>query len=118
MNGGNGWVKKQKRTPRNYDGTRLTAHHVSDVLTEALTDIREVYQDRPDVVISTWPEIIGPKLAPMTEAVSFVEGTLLVKVKNSTLYSLLAQHDKQKVLYRLRQKFPKMAIKNILFRIG
>lgn len=107
-----------RRTPKNYDGTQITTHRVSDLLPLALEALGEVYQDRPDMILASWPEIIGSKLAAMTQAVSFSNGVLVVKVKNSTLHSLLSQHDKQKVLNTLRSKFPKVEIKNVFFRIG
>lgn len=70
------------------------------------------------MILSAWPEIIGPRLAGMAEACAFNDGVLLVKVKNSTLYSLLSQSDKPKLINTLRQKFPNVSIKNIVFRIG
>ena len=110
--------RKFRRTPKNYDGTELTTYRVTDLLPSLLTRITDRYQDRPDLILAVWPEIIGSKLAPMTEAVSFVDEVLTVKVKNSTLHSLLSQHDKPRILNILRQKFPKVSIKNVVFRIG
>lgn len=106
------------RTPRNYDGTALTTHRMSDLLPGVIANITEVYKDRPDLVLAAWPDIIGDKLSGMTQAVSFLEGVLTVKVKNSTFYTLLSQNEKPRLLTILRQKFPKVEIKNILFRIG
>lgn len=106
------------RKSKNYDGTQITTHKVTDLLPRVLTQIHNVYQDRPDLILACWPEVIGPKLASMTQAVSFQDGILTVKVKNSTLYSLLSQHDKPRILNALRQKFPSIGIKNIVFRIG
>ena len=54
----------------------------------------------------------------MTQAVAFADGVLVVKVKNSTLHSLLSQNDKLRILTMLRQKFPRVEIHNICFRIG
>lgn len=110
--------KGAQRTPRNYDGTGTTTHHIDTLLTSALTRIGEGYKERPDLVLATWPEVIGPQFAAMTQAVSLIEGVLLVKVKNSTLHSLLSQHDKPKILRSLKQKFPSANIQNIVFRIG
>jgi hypothetical protein len=107
-----------RRKPRNYDGTGITTHRMSDLLTSVLANISETYEMRPDLILSAWPSIVGPKLAPMTQAVAFTDGVLYVKVKNSTLHSLLSQHDKPKILQTLRQKFPRVAIQNIVFRIG
>ena len=54
----------------------------------------------------------------MTEAVSFIEGNLTVKVGNSSLYSLLCQYERPCLLKKLRERFPKTSIKNLTFRIG
>lgn len=91
---------------------------MGDLLSSALSKIHDVYQERPDQILATWPELIGPKLAPMTQAVSFCEGILTVKVNNSTLHSLLSRHDKFRLLTALQQKFPKAKIRNIVFRIA
>ncbi len=111
-------AKRVKRTPKNYDGTGLTTHRIAELLPVVLETIGEVYKERPDLIIASWPSIIGPQLASMTQAISFVDGILVVKVKNSTLHSLLSQKDKPRVLSLLKMKFPKMQIKNIFFRIG
>jgi len=110
--------KSVLRTPKNYDGTRATTHKIGDLLSVLLTQINEGYQERPDLVLAAWPEIIGPKLSPMTQAVSFCEGILTVKVKNSTLYSLLSRHDKFRLLAAIQKRFPKANIQNIVFRIA
>jgi hypothetical protein len=110
--------KSFRRTPKNYDGTLPTSHRINELLPIVLEKIGEVYQDRPDLILASWAAVIGSKLAAMTQAVSFAEGILVVKVKNSTLHSLLSQHDKYKILLTLRAKFPKVEIKNIYFRIG
>lgn len=110
--------KSKQRTPKNYDGTATTTHQVADVLSEVIFRIRENYQDCPHLVLASWPEIIGPQLAAMTEAVSFTDGILLIKVKNSTLHSLLSQNDKTKIMAFFKTKFPHIKLKNIVFRIG
>lgn len=108
----------RQRTPKNYDGTQVTTHRVGDLLPKVLEKIGEVYQDRPDLILAAWPDIIGPQLSTKTKAVSFINGNLLVKVTNSTTHSVLHQYDKQKILEKLRQKFPKIKINNVFFRIG
>jgi hypothetical protein len=112
-------VKKSfRRTPRDYDGTEVTAHNLCDILPSVLAEVSSSYRDRPDLILAAWPDIIGAKLAPMTQAQSCRDGVLTVKVKNSTLHSLLSRHEKNKLLAKLRQKFPKADIQNIVFRIG
>lgn len=107
-----------KRTPRHYDGTGVTTHQISNLLDGVLSQVQGVISERADLVLAAWPEVIGPKLAGMTQAVSFTSGVMVVKVKNSTLHSLLSQNDKPRILNNLRKKFPNVAIKEILFRIG
>lgn len=107
-----------RRTPRDYDGTGATSRSVVDLLPVVLQHIGRIYEDRIDLVMEAWPEIIGPKLALMTEVSSFSSGVLTIKVKNSTLHSLLHQHDKHKILANLKKKFPNLQIKNVIFRIG
>lgn len=106
------------RTPKNYNGTQTTSRHVADLLSAALSKLSDSCQDRPDLLLAAWPEIIGPKHAPMTQAVSFCEGILTVKVKNSTLHSLLSRHDRYRILAAIQQRFPKANIQNIVFRIA
>ncbi|MBS3904979.1 MAG: DUF721 domain-containing protein [Simkania sp.] len=106
------------RTSRNYDGTRPTGQEIKKLLPELLGRIGAQQRERPDLVLAAWPEIIGPRLASYAEAVSFREGILIIKVKNSTLYSLLSEHEKPRLLKSLQEKFPSVTIKNLIFRIG
>jgi hypothetical protein len=110
--------KVYSRTPKNYNGTQSTSHHVADLLSTALSKLNDTCQQRPDLLLAAWPDIIGPKHASMTEAVSFYEGILTVKVKNSMLHSLLSRHDKYRILTAIQQRFPKSNIQNIVFRIA
>lgn len=107
-----------RRKPRNYDGQEVTTHRLHDLVPTVLSRITEIFGDRPDLVLAAWPDIIGPTFTSMTQAVSFIDGVLTVKVKNSTLYSLLSTSEKPKLVLALRKKFPKILIKTILFRIG
>lgn len=110
--------KSSLRLPKNYDGTRITTRRVSDILPAVLSKIGDSFKLRPDLLLAAWPEIVGPKVASMTQAISFIDGVLTVKVKNSTLYSLLSRNDKPRLVNELRQKFPNIHIKTIFFRIG
>lgn len=111
-------MTQRTKRPWHYDGPLLTTRHISQVLPSVLKDIGKVYHDRPDLVLAAWPDVIGQKLAPMTHAVSFNEGFLVVKVNNSTLYSLLTQNDKPRLIKNLREKFPQTTIKSIVFQLG
>jgi hypothetical protein len=96
----------------------LTNKQIQDILPGILGQIGALQRDRPDLVVAAWADVIGSKLAPMAQAVCFEKGVLVVKVKNSTLYSLLTQHERGRLLKSLREKFPSLEIKNIHFRIG
>lgn len=110
-------ARQTRRLPENYDGVGITTYRIGDILTDVLATLSETYQERPDLVLAAWAGIIGAKLAPMTQALSFSDGVLLVKVRNSTLHEIL-HREKGKILKNLRQKFPKVSIQNIMFRIG
>lgn len=96
----------------------LTNKNIQQLLTTAMRQINEKQKQRPDLILSAWPTLIGERLAKMTKAHSFDEGILLVKVRNSPLLSLLNSHEKPRLLKELRQKFPSVSIHNIRFIIG
>ncbi|MGB7128426.1 MAG: DUF721 domain-containing protein [Candidatus Rhabdochlamydia sp.] len=98
--------------------SRLTNKLLVNLLPKMLERIAAMQKDRPDLIVSAWQEIIGKDLAIMAKAIGFEKGILMVKVSNSTLYSLLAQHEKKRLLQMLRKKFPSIDIKTIHFRIG
>ncbi len=107
--------KKQHPVSR---ATRLTSVHLKDMLSGYLRSFSEVQEKRPLLILEAWPEVIGERLAPMAKAVSFTDGVLTVKVNNASLYSLLMQHEKTKLLNAIREKFPSVEIKTITFRRG
>jgi hypothetical protein len=98
--------------------SEVTNKQMKDLLPKVLGKIGAIHRDRPDLILAAWPHIIGEKLAQMTKAVSFDQGILFVKVSNSTLYSLLSQHERARLLKSLRAQFPSVEIKNIQFRVG
>ncbi len=101
-----------------FPGSRLTNKHLKELLPKLLGGIGALHRDRPDLIIASWPHLIGEKLASMTQAMSFEKGILFVRVSNSTLYSILSQNERGRLLKSLRQKFPSVEIKNIHFRMG
>ncbi|MGA8164589.1 MAG: DUF721 domain-containing protein [Waddliaceae bacterium] len=107
-----------RQTPKGYDGTKVTTHQFRDLLTNVLADMDRALCDRPRLIIDSWPGIIGPTIAPLTKAASFRDGVLVVRVKNSTVYSLLSQNEKPHLLKALRKKFPNVAFRRLVFRLG
>jgi hypothetical protein len=105
----------RSRTPRNYSGIENPAKKMADLLPEVMSDIGRKVKDPREEIYQFWSELIGEKWAPMAVPVSFVEGVLTVKVKSSTLYSLLVTHERPRLLGRLQEKF---SIRNLIFRVG
>lgn len=105
------------RLPKNYDGCETTSRHMGDLLSPVLSKIARSVEVEADHVLASWPTLIGPQLAPMTQAVSYQEGTLTIRVKNSTLHSLL-NAERQRLLTDFKRKFPNTPFATIVFRIG
>jgi len=103
------------RTPRNYFGTENPAKKMADLLPDVLGSISKKAADPREELFRFWNELMGEKMAPLTEPVSFADGVLTVKVKSSTLYSLLVAHERPRLLGRLKEKF---SIRNLVFRVG
>ncbi len=101
------------------DGTKLTSQKLADLLPNVVAKVQAKFNGKPQVILDEWPKIVGPELAPMTRAERFDDGVLYVRVKNSTLLSLLnTPQDKARLIEALKQKLSGIAIRNILFRIG
>jgi hypothetical protein len=96
----------------------LTNKHLKDLLPSVLREIDGKRNERPDLILEAWAQIVDEKWRPMTQAISFEKGQLMVKVRNAALYSVLVQQEKEKLLKKLQKKFPEAGIKNIIFRIG
>lgn len=88
---------------------------MTDLLPNIMSEIEKKNTDPREAIFLFWKELMGEKMAPMTEVISFKDGILTVKVKNSTLYSLLQQHEKPRLKARLQEKF---SIRDIMFRVG
>ncbi len=98
--------------------TEPTSKPIGKLLPRILKDIGALQKDRPDLIVAAWAELIGERFAPMAKASSFEGGVLTVKVRNSSLLSLLVQHEKPRLLRALKEKFPSVAIRDIRFNIG
>jgi len=104
-----------RRTPRNYDGTAKTSKSLSDLLPHILQEIRVLAVQPTDEIFLFWRELIGDKMGPLTEPVSYIDGVLVVKVKSQALYALLCQHERPRLLRQLEQKF---SVRGLTFKIG
>jgi hypothetical protein len=108
----------RRRNPKSYEGITSPLHPISDLLHDALNDIGKKYQDRADLILTAWWDLIPAQLRNKTEPLSFKEGVLTVRVKDSTLYSLLSQYEKARLTHALQRKFPHVPIRTILFRMS
>ena len=111
-------TNKVKRLPKNYNGKMPTSREIKHLLPQILNGICTKLDENPTQISSVWKEIVGDKIARFTKVIEFNEGALKVKVDNSTLYSLLVEHEKQRLLKALQKRLPKLRIKTLLFRIG
>ncbi|MDN3506257.1 MAG: DUF721 domain-containing protein [Simkaniaceae bacterium] len=99
-------------------GTTTTTKNLRHILPGVLKKIGKTYEERPDLILAAWPLLVGDRIASMTKASSFIDGILTIKVKNSSLLSLLAQHERSRLLRELRAQFSNAKIRNIRFCIG
>lgn len=103
------------RTPKHFDGTKRPGLKIDELLPSLLAEITKKTADPKDAVFQEWFMLVGEKMAPFTQPVSLKEWVLTVKVKSSTLYSLLCQHEKPRLLRGLQKKFP---MRDLVFRAG
>lgn len=98
--------------------TAPTSKYLCQLLPKIMKKIGHLQELRPDLVLAAWPSFVGERIASMTAPVSFINGILTIKVRNSSLLSLLAQHEKLRLLRVFREKFPHVKIQDIRFYIG
>ena len=103
---------------RNYDGVGPSVPTKEIGTKRYLDRISAIMGGQPEMVLASWPEVIGPSFAHMTKAVSFVDEILVVRVSNSTLYSMLVQHNYGRLLSAVREKNPSTNIRKIKFVRG
>ncbi len=107
--------RSNSRTPRNYQGIENPGKKIKDLLPGILNEIGKRAEDPREEIFRAWFALIGEKMAPLTEPLSFADGVLTVKVKSSTLYSLLCLHERPRLLKQMQEKF---SIRNLVFRVG
>lgn len=106
------------RTSKNFDGISPTNKPIGPLLDELLAQIQKQTVHQGVEIVAAWEQVLGAQFASLTRAVGVQDGVLTVKVKSSTLYSLLHQHEKPRLLARLQELFPRAGLKDIVFRVG
>lgn len=110
--------REYRRLPKGFDRPDgYTSHRLDRLLKGALREIKQRYGMCPQQLLEGWSELVGPRFSSMARAIAFADGTLMVKVANSTLYSLLSQ-EKGRLLSQLRTRFPSIEIRQLQFRLG
>ena len=105
----------QKRTKRNYVGVLPTGKKISDLLPGVLEDVKQRRGISQDAVFAFWFSLIGPKMGPYTQPISLKNRMLTIKVKSATMYALLCQYEKPRLLDAMRAKFQ---VNDLIFRVG
>ena len=106
------------RIPKNYQGNLPTGRLAKELLPDILRRLDTRREDKILLLKEAWPKVVGPKLAPMTSVEGFEQGTLRIKLTNSTLLSVLAGQERDRLLQKMREIFPSVMIKNLHFFIG
>lgn len=99
-------------------GTDRTARMLSEIMPAVAQKIRKIDSNRGDLILASWSHMVPPQFSKMTCAKSFRDGVLHVSVRHSSLLSLFMHHEKDRLLTKLKKRFPKVQIEDIRFRIG
>ena len=106
-----------KRTPKNYDGIDATDKQLKNLLPRLFHKISDRVKPDSKEIFQCWFRLVGKELASYTRPVFFEDGVLTIKVKSSTLYSLLHQNEKPRLLKEFQQHLPKAKVRDLVFRI-
>lgn len=104
----------KRKNPRGFRGARSTNHTAKALCKGWVRELKG--PGEASDILAAWPEIIGSKFAPMTAAESFEAGVLKIRVKNSTLYTLFVQYEKDRLRELLQRRFP--GVVDIDFKMG
>lgn len=109
-------MKRYRKKYRKPTETSFTT--ISAIIPDFMAQMKNSATQQSPQILQYWPKIVGDKLASLTQAVSINDGVMIVIVKSTTLYSLLCQYEKSRLLGLMQKQFSKKAIRDIRFRIG
>jgi hypothetical protein len=104
-----------ERTKRHFNGTAPTGKKISEILPLVLNEIEKKTGGDREKIFQFWRSLLGEKMALLTQPISLKNGILTIKIKSATLYSLLCQHEKARLLKEMQAKFE---IIDLVFRVG
>ena len=111
-------LKGTKRIPKDYDGIEPPGRGIDELLKPVLESIEHKKTISIDLIRTVWCEIVGEKIARMTQVVNFQNGFLIIKVNNATLLSILSSQEKGKLMQNLKLKLPNIHFANLVFQFG
>ena len=110
---------RHDRSQPAHDESATTSQQLKDLARRYLAHLEQKLRTKPAEILELWPHVIGSPFAGMTRAEKFENGVLHVKVRNSSLLSLLHSNTERKRLVEaLRKEAPGIEIVDISFRIG
>ena len=93
------------------------SEHISVPLDMVLQRLKNRVNKTPQI-FEDWYAVVGPSVKAYTKPVEYKNGTMLVNVSNSVLYSELSIFLKNHILTAMRKKSRQDTIKDIRFKIG
>lgn len=98
--------------------TSSCSHKIGDLLPGIWSKIQASCHNQGTLIGECWAQIVGSQFAKDSRVVGFDRGIITIKVANSSLYSLLAYYEKKRLLHKIKAQFPKVEVKDLVFRLG
>lgn len=105
------------RVPLDYDGNIPTGRPINKMLEALKLAFEANLKLDPFRVVEAFATLISKEQEPYVTPKSFIDGVLLVIVKNPLINSLLTR-EKQKLLAQLQEQFPDLGVKSIMLKMG
>ena len=97
--------------------TKLTNKFLKDLLKTHQKELTKSASPEMDLQ-QVWSQIVGAKMAQVTEVKSLNQGILVIKVASAPLSQLLSTTERPKILAKIKSDYPHLKIKNVVFRTG
>ncbi len=91
---------------------------IKDLLSGVLRELQDPEKKKRSKLVTAWPSIAGPKIAPHTKPILTERGDLLVWVDQSALAYELNQKYRQSLLKRTQAVLGEDAVKTIKIKVG
>ena len=91
---------------------------IKDLISGVLRGLQDPEKQKRSKLVSAWPSIAGPKIAPHTKPVLSEHGDLWVWVDQSSLAFEIQQKYRQSLLKRTQAVLGEEAVKTIRIKVG